>query len=261
MPGVGLPLPPEDLSGAWCNSDAIITSLLEAVSFVTPELEDFVVRTVAQGLASQPEHEMARRCRAFLREESNHSRLHRHFNSHLLQYLGKTPPGLGLVRALLAWARGHLSLSSRLLLVAALEHFAAVLSKVYLRHRSGYSFGSASAREMLAQHAIEELGHRSVVFDLWFSQTGAGSVRRAACVLAILLAALAFLSLAVPWILHRKTGARRLAAATTLARVLARNVRHLQAQAPLGELFSFARGDFHPDAPIEASSTDPGKST
>jgi len=150
MPPVDLAAPLEDLSGAWCNSDIVVTSLLEAISFVTPELEDFVVRTVAEGLATQPECDLRQRCRAFLREESSHSRLHRKFNSLLHEYLGTTPPGLGLVRALLRGARRYLSLSSRLLIVAALEHFAAVLSRVYLRQESGCVFRSASAGEMFA---------------------------------------------------------------------------------------------------------------
>jgi len=259
MLSVDLPAPVEDLSGAWCNSDAIVTSFLEAISFVTPELEDLVVRTVAEGIATQPEWEMRQRCRAFLREESRHSRLHRNFNSLLLEYLGTTPPGLGLVRALLTGVSRHLSLSSRLLVVAALEHFAAVLSKVYLSQKSRWNFRSASASVMFTQHAHEELAHRSVVFDLWFNHAGVGSVRRAACVLAILLAALVFLSLAVPWILHRKTGKRWSAAVITLCGALMKNRGHIKSHTPLDELLLFARGDFHPNRSIGLSVADPKK--
>src|ERR1035438_8016145 len=246
--------PAEDLSGTWCNANAVTSSVMEAVSFVTPVLENFFICTVFAGLARQHDSALDQRCRAFICEEANHSRAHRKFNASLLKYLGMMPPGLALVQSLLNGARRRLSLSSRLLLVAALEHFAAVISKGYLKQDNRWDVRSAFARELFAQHAREELAHRSVVFDLWRRKGTTGSVGRALTILAILLAGLVYVSAAVPWILYRKTGKHLTGTLVALAGFVMRNRAGIKAYSPLSELFSFAPGDFHPDRLFDEAS-------
>ncbi len=250
------PAPVEDLSGTWCNSNAVTSSVMEAISFVTPVLENFFIATVVDSLARQQDPALDRRCRAFIREEADHSRGHRKFNAFLLDYLGMAPPGLGLVQSLLNGAKRCLPLSGRLLLVAALEHFVAVLSKEYLTQEGQWNFRSAFARELFVQHARDELAHRSVVFDLWLSRGTAGGVRRTLTVLSILLAGLLYVSVAVLWILYRKTGRHVTATLTALAGFVMRNRIGIHVYSPLGELFSFVRSDFHPDRLIDEGAAD-----
>ena len=239
--------PAADLSGAWCDASAITTSALEAVSFVTPVLESFFISTVADGIASRRAPELDRRCRTFIREEVTHSRVHNRLNASLLRYLGTAPPGLALVQSLVSAARNHLSLSRRMLLVAALEHFTAVLSKDHLTRATGWHFGCVFARELFARHAREELAHRAVAFDLWRCEAAAGGVARAAAVAAIGAAGTAYLSVAVPWILYRKMGNRLGRTVTTVAGSTL-SLRALRdAGSLVGELFRFARADYHPD--------------
>ena len=241
----------EDLSGTWCNSSAVTSSVMESVSFVTPVLEKFFIRTVAEGLDGQRESELDQRCRAFIREESLHSRVHGKLNASLLGYLGRTPPGLALIERLLDAARKRLSLSSRLLIAAALEHFTAVLSKVYVEHEAGLDIRSAFVRELFAQHAREELAHRSVVFDLWLTKRAAGRMARAATVFAILFIGSIYVSISVPWILHRKTGRRLTHTLRALAGFVVSSRSDIASYTPLSELFSFVRRDYHPDELVE----------
>jgi predicted metal-dependent hydrolase len=242
----------EDLSGTWCNSNAVTSGIMEAVSFVTPVLENFFVRTVAEGIAGRQHSELDQRCLAFMREEAEHSREHKKFNSSLLKYLGRTPPGLALVESLLDSARKHLSLSNRLLLAAAMEHFAAVLSKVYMNQETRLDIHCAFAKALFAEHAREELDHRSVVFDLWRNKGSSGSINRSLTVLAILFTGFVYVSIAVPWIVHRKT--RSLATTlTSLAGFAFRNRSDIKAYSPLPELFSFVRRSYHPDQLVDDS--------
>jgi predicted metal-dependent hydrolase len=245
--------PAEDLSIPWCNANAATTSVMEATSFVTPVLENFVICTVAESLAMKPNSEIDLRCRAFLREESNHSRMHKKFNASLLEYLLMPPPGLALVQSLLNGATKHLSISGRLRFAAALEHFSAVLSKGYLNQETGWDFRSVSAKELFARHAREELAHRSVVFDLWLSGRAISRVGRALTMLALLLAGFVYVSAAVPWIVYRKTGKHLSATLIALAGCALRNGLDIESYSKLGELFAFARGDYHPDGVIDKS--------
>ena len=241
------PVPDEELSAPWCNADAVTTSVMEAVSFVTPLLEKFLVRTVARGLDRKSSAPIDMRCRAFIREESRHSRDHIEFNASLCRYLGSLPSGLALVQSLLDAAERSLPLSSRLLLAAGLEHFSAVLSRRYLARETGWNFRSAAARALFAQHAREELSHRAVVFDLCMSRRAAANPARILAMLAILLAGFAYVSAAVPWITFRKSGRRVGATLFALAGRVARNSLDSRPYSTLRELFSFVRPDYHPD--------------
>ena len=246
-----LTAPTEDLSIAWCNANAAATSVMEAISFATPMVESFLIRTVAESLPRQTDAELAGRCRTFIRDESNHSRAHAKFNAALHDSLGGTPPALALLRMLLGVARTRLSLPSQLLLVAALEHFTAVLSMAYLRRQSRWSFRSPFAKELFARHAAEELAHCTVAFDLWAEDATAGRFARAMSVLAILAAGLAYTAAAVPWILYRKSGRRFATTLLALTSVFTRACRDMRAGTTLRDLFCFTRLDYHPARLIE----------
>lgn len=246
MKNINHPTTHEDLSGAWCNDNEVTSSIMEAVSFVTPVMEKFFIRTVSEGLSPQTPASLTERCMTFIHEEADHSRVHRKFNASLAAYLGGTPPGLALLDTLLESTRKHLSLSSRLLLAAALEHYTAVLSKAYLAQADRMDIRPEFARELFVRHAREEIAHRSVVFDLWRSRSGGDRLKRSLTVLTILLAGGAYIAVAVPWILHRKTGSLRRTIAA-LARFAVGNRADIAAYSPLPELFSFARRDYHPD--------------
>lgn len=246
----------EDMSGAWCNSSAVTSSIMEAVSLVTPVLENFFIRTVSEGLDKARDSELDRRCLAFIHEESGHSRAHKRFNQSLTGYLGGLPPGLALVEKLLDIARKRLALRKRLLIAAALEHFAAVLSKSYLNEQQRLEMHCDFARELFARHAEEEIAHRSVVFDLWLSHELPGRFWRIATLLAILAVGLLYLSVAVPWILHRKLGRRLPATLAALGGFVLGNGRDMRAYLPLAELFWFTRRDFHPDRLVDDRAQD-----
>lgn len=246
MKNINHPTTHEDLSGAWCNDNEVTSSIMEAVSFVTPVMEKFFIRAVSEGLSPQTPASLRERCTAFIHEEADHTRVHRKFNASLSEYLGGTPPGLSLLDTLLDGTRKHLSLSSRLLLAAALEHYTAVLSKAYLAQSDKMDIRPEFARELFVRHAREEIAHRSVVFDLWRSRSGGDRLKRSLTILAILMAGGAYIAISVPWILHRKTGSLRRTLAA-LARFTAGNRADIAAYSPLPELFSFARRDYHPD--------------
>lgn len=243
-------LPPVDkeIANTWCDGNAVSTAQMEAISLVTPILEEFFMRTISEALPRPyQKDELSQRCLEFIREEANHSRVHRQFNRLLLKKLGDTPAGLGMIRNMLEMARKHLSLPSRLLLAAALEHLAAVMSAVYMEQQRRLNIDSDYARAMFAMHAEEELGHRSVVFDMWSSMGSTSRPRRILALIAILLAGGLFATISIPWILYRKCDRSCVSACKRLGRYMVSNWRDLYSYAPISSIFSFARKDFHPD--------------
>lgn len=235
----------------WCNADAATSSVMEAVSFVTPVLENFFIRTVVEGIRANQDADLARRCQDFIHEESNHSRVHKNFNSSLLSHLGKQPPGLAMVAALLDRATRRMSLPKRLALAAALEHLAAVISKLYVNRQPKLAFSSDFAKELFDMHAREELAHRSVVFDLWLSNGASSRLNRVLTIVLVLFAGAAYVATAVPWILHQKTGRKIAKTLLGLGSFMAKNFRDTMTHTPIVELLSFVRRDYHPESLID----------
>ena len=182
-------LPSGLLSGAWCDNNPFATSLLEALSFATPALESFFIRTIVDILPELKEHDRIEQCRRFIQEESIHSREHRKFNTALVEYLGTHPLGLYALQGGLKIARHRLSLRSRLQLVAAMEHCSTVLSLAYLDSQESWDIGSEYASVLFAGHAAEEVAHRSVAFEIWQERSHTNVLGRFSTMCVILLAA------------------------------------------------------------------------
>jgi len=237
----------EDHSGAWCNANELTSSFMEAISFVTPILEIFFIRTVSKAITVQTNPDLQQSCRAFMREEAIHIRAHRRFNASLLKYLHTIPPGVAMIQSLLNLAKQYLSLSHSLMLATTLEHFSAVLSKQYLVQQSQWHFLCLFTKELFAQHAREELAHRSVVFDLWFSHGKSSPIERTLIVFAVLFSGLVYVAIAIPYILYHKKGKRLKATLSALISFAIKKPANLFICSSLRELFLFADSNYHPE--------------
>jgi len=235
------------LSGPWCNANPVTSSIMEAISFITPALENFFIRTVADGMPNKHHADLHQRCVEFMFEEASHTRAHALFNLRLLDYLQHAPPGLRPLQMLLRALRKYAGPSTRLFLVVALEHFSTVLSKRYLTLHRDWKIASPYAKTLFELHAQEELGHRSVVFDLWTGDSTRSGPARAVAVWSILFFGLLYICMAAPWILHRKMHRKILPTATAIFGYIMTRRPNVGAIRLLGELFSFARKDYHPD--------------
>ena len=209
MHELGFLAPSPRLAGNWCRASLLSSSVLEAVSFVTPTLESFFMRTVAQVAATQAPGGARNLARIFIREEASHSASHRRLNDALRQHLGGVPPGLDAIDALLDWTERHMSLHARLVLVDFMERGSEVLSRAYLDREAAWSFECAFARRLFALHASEELRHGGFIAELWGPERGQGKLLAfIICAWATIGFGAAYLTLSVPWIMLRKRNGR-----------------------------------------------------
>lgn len=237
------------VAGSWCNDDPLLSAVLEAVSLATPVLEGFVIATVAAALAGSRGDQRHACALAFMREEAGHMSAHRTFNRTLLSYLRNRPPGLTLARRSMAMVTRRLSLADRLLAVACVEHIFAVLSRAYLAEQAAWHFTCASGQALFAYHAREEIGHRSVIFDLWIRGTAPAPLKRTMILLTLMLGGLAYLLAAVPWILRRKAMAQAPRSAAPRAHCLRSPVLRGALWRCLSDLFRFVKRSYEPAPP------------
>jgi hypothetical protein len=207
--------PADALRGAWCQRSVLLSAALEAISFVTPALEAFFIRTVHAALADPLAPDVRSRAQHFIREEARHSAAHRRLNHVLAGYLRSVPPALPAVERGLAWATRRLSPENRLLVVEVMEQGSELASTAYLRREGHWRVDCAFARHLFAQHAREEIGHVSVIRDLHATPARPRRLARAAATIGLACAGIAYLAVAVPWIVHRKWHVRRTTPETT----------------------------------------------
>jgi len=110
----------------------------------------------------------------FIRQEAMHGREHDAWSNALiaLGYIGMEGFDLKLKRDN-RWSRKHLKPLWRLSLTAASEHFTASLAHLFIYKRPDLIEKAASPfRELLVYHAMEEVEHKAVCFDLYNEARG-----------------------------------------------------------------------------------------
>ncbi|GAA0440361.1 MULTISPECIES: metal-dependent hydrolase [Sphingomonas] len=153
----------------WLNDDPVATALFNALSVTFPKGEAFFIESVRrfrEGVSPRLADEIA----AFVRQEAIHTREHVAFNRHVAEQGYDVSRLEARVDEELAIARARPPIVS-LAATLCLEHFTAILAHAILadpRHLEG---GDQSAADLWRWHAIEEIEHKGVAYDVWMHAT------------------------------------------------------------------------------------------
>lgn len=151
------------------RADPIASAFIWGLSAVFPEGERFFVQSVRK-FAHLAEGTQAAHVEAFIRQEAYHSREHALFNREyekagipLDQLLARTFNQLKYARAR--------SPFNQLSATAGLEHLTAILAKQILAQPAHIAFASAETQALFRWHAVEEIEHKAVAYDLFVTAT------------------------------------------------------------------------------------------
>ncbi|HEX5660985.1 MAG TPA: metal-dependent hydrolase [Polyangiales bacterium] len=161
----------------WFGGNAYYSHLLNAFSLMFPPGERFFmdsVRTFRDRIRTPALREQVR---GFLGQEALHSREHRAFNRFL------TSKGIdadGIESAI--WQEILQRKATReplddLAVTCALEHFTALMAEMWLHEPELRALVPEPLRKLWTWHAIEELDHKSVAFDV-YQEVGGDHARR-----------------------------------------------------------------------------------
>lgn len=152
----------------WCDGDAFLTALFNALSMSFPFGEQFFIDSVRAGLAALPtDASPALRAEVpgFVGQEASHRHLHARFNRHLqAQGLVNSwePRGQARLQRLQGLDPRH-----ALAITAASEHFTALLADWLLTHPRLFENTEPRLKALWQWHSAEELEHKSIAFDLY----------------------------------------------------------------------------------------------
>ena len=157
----------------WLDNDPIGTHFINALQSTFPDGEMFFIQAALDGARILRQHgslgnQMEQDLKSFQQQEAHHSQQHRLWTEALIQ-MGYEK--LALYNKDLhkydAWFRKHISAEWRLSITAAAEHYTASLAYLFTHVNQDLLMrGDAPFNSLLLYHAMEEIEHKSVCFDL-----------------------------------------------------------------------------------------------
>ncbi len=149
------------------DDNPIITALLAALSAVFPPGEQEFVASVRNYLDQIDDPELVAEVRAFVAQESHHGLQHRRFNE-AFDALGFDATRIeAITKRRIAKEIAVLPPHVRLAATASLEHITAVLAHYILTHPELHEPAPPAVAELLKWHAVEEIEHKAVAFDVY----------------------------------------------------------------------------------------------
>ena len=173
----------ESIPRYWFDNDAFKTRFMESIFVSFPAGERYFMTSVRAFRDRIIDPVLQEEVQAFNRQEAQHGMVHGRFNDLLRQR------GLPIDEVERALSRRLDRLTQKaspefnLAVTAACEHVTALMAEIFyaredLLHKADYR-----VRAMLAWHAMEEMEHKSVAFDVLQKVAGVGNGKRALAML------------------------------------------------------------------------------
>jgi predicted metal-dependent hydrolase len=191
------------LSHAWLSPNPVATAWFTALSASFPRGEAYFIESIRNANETLPPA-LARDVAAFIAQEANHAREHTLFN----RLAAQAGHDLSAIDARLAAFIAQTSQTSpfvNLLITACLEHFTAIIARDLLTHPDLLADASPETAALWRWHALEEIEHKAVAYDLWMHIARHLSRRQRYKIRCKLM-----LKVSAAFLLHRSRDAREL---------------------------------------------------
>lgn len=164
----------------WFGGDAFKTRLFDAMSTMFPEGERFFINCVRDYRALITDPQLQEDVRRFIRQEAQHTRVHRQYNA-LLKQQGIDIDALeGDNGFRLDRFRRVLPKSFTLAMTAAAEHLTAIMAHGFFERDEAFAEADPRLHAVYLWHGVEEIEHKGVAFDVMHDVAHVGYVQRVA---------------------------------------------------------------------------------
>lgn len=149
----------------WVRQDPFATAFFNALSAVFPHGETFMIRSLAPWVDRVPEP-LKSEVEAFIAQEAAHSREHVAMNKGLIDAGYDIAPLDRKIRAFVSFFQDA-SDTVKLSATMCIEHFTAIIAAEILKTPHHLEGVDDANRELWLWHAVEEVEHKGVAFDVW----------------------------------------------------------------------------------------------
>jgi len=175
----------DSLPKHWAMDSAGVSHFWNVLSCGFPAAELFFIRAARPFMAEVTDPKLLRELKAFAGQEGHHAHHHKAFNDALKKAGLEIEKYEGWFTTVLDTLWNGSSPKGRLALTAALEHLATVFATQYLEQTRVSRGVADDVDAMWTWHALEELEHKAVCFDLFQAVGGSYSLRVGAMGLAV----------------------------------------------------------------------------
>lgn len=162
----------------YSEENPVVTSLFVVLSAMFPPGEMFFIESIRKVRDQIKDEKLLEDIRAFIAQEAFHSREHKTLNNHLIhsnypeviEIEAKTKARLDKLR--------KLSTVEQVAATVVMEHYTATLARLLLTDQLIKRKTTQESRNLWEWHALEELEHKSVAFDVLNAIGGNSSKNR-----------------------------------------------------------------------------------
>lgn len=167
----------------WCAGDPFKTRFFDALSVQFPEGERFFITSVREFRDGVQDPQLKADIAAFIRQEGQHGMVHDRYNALLAAQGVRVDRIEATQRRIYEWLRRWCSARFNLALTAASEHMTAIMAHSFFERQSVFAGADQRIRALYAWHAMEEVEHKAVAFDVMRRVARCGYVLRIAAMI------------------------------------------------------------------------------
>lgn len=192
---------PKQSDRYWCGNSPFKTHLLNSLTLLLPDVEQYLIRNVSQRLKLLDKPQLKQEVKAFIGQEAQHSLQHGKFWDNL-RWGYEIDTYLRLLRfVLFNTLERRLSIQLNLAIGSGLEHLTTLFAEIALEG-DFLEEAEPNLKHLFEWHAAEEIEHKSLVFDVLQNATDSYPVRLAGMVVSHFLV-LGFLNLGLAVLLYQ----------------------------------------------------------
>ncbi|MFI9402897.1 metal-dependent hydrolase [Nocardia sp. NPDC052316] len=164
---------PEPMTKYYAGDDIVLSHLFALLSAVFPPGEESFIRSVRRFADQITDPVLKKRVAAFIGQEAVHGQQHGKLNEQLFALGYPLQEVISRQHRLVEQAERLAPRAAHLAITAAAEHYTAVLAARVLSSSEIQALAAdPEVRNLLNWHALEELEHKSVAFDVYRAVDG-----------------------------------------------------------------------------------------
>lgn len=149
------------------GGNSLVSTFFYALSALFPDGERFFIHSVRNYQHEIDDPVMLQQIRAFIGQEAHHGMSHEKLNDTIDKMGFPIHKITARLQRRIVFLKKQLGRKQQLALTVAMEHFTASMAEFLLKNPEIFDDVDPTFRNMLIWHAVEEIEHKAVAFDLY----------------------------------------------------------------------------------------------